>query len=147
MKALVTRAFTAGALVTGSLAVAPPALAACEDGWMTLAPRTVGVAGEDVATTPGIIIRRCGTVDPPESVPTPRVERYGAIDSTDFAIFLDFPEGEVGAGDWVIAVEVDGDYTEVPISTDHSMDGGSICLFFNGWAYSNPGGCVLYLER
>ena len=141
MKMLKARALTATALVVGSLAAASPAQAFCGSSLLGLGPRTIGAAGDEVVTTPYVSVRLCGEPDV-SGVPTPRVENYG---TGDFAVFIDFAPGSE-TENLVLAVVVGDSYTEVPIPTDVTI-GNSVCLFFHGSAYENPGGCLLFVER
>ena len=138
MRALVPRVWMAGVLITGSLAVAPPALAECAP---TILPSfTVGVGGQPVTTTPLIGAGLCG--NPTVGAPEPRVETYGPI---DFGLFLDFPPG--GSTEKLsVGVRVGSEYREVVVPVQ-PPGGGEVCVLFYGQTFDNPGGCLFYIER
>ncbi|HYP21988.1 MAG TPA: hypothetical protein VEV43_00270, partial [Actinomycetota bacterium] len=115
---------------------------------------TVGVAGEPVATTPGVFVEVCVTVPSPEVTGTPAVrqEDYNCCSlalNRHFAVFLDSgvssPPSTVTVS---VTYSVDGvgdtETVSVPVG---GTSGSSTCLFFRGSPANNPGGCLVFLEE
>lgn len=146
MRKAFMRVLLAGALVTGSLAWASPALAGCTS--QTVPALTVGAAGRDLATTPRIAVSACETTTIPgvTFLPTVTVERYGTPGGESYAVYFDY--GSVyGGTELTFSIQIDGEYREVRVPLNPGVSGGRICLFFVGFSYHNPGTCLAHVER
>ena len=143
MRSVLARALTAGSLVLGTLAWAPPAMAGCTT--QVVPAFTVGVGGQDLATTPRIGIYWCGSTVLPtvDSIPTVTIEQYGA---ESYGIYADFPPGG-GWIDWTFTIQVGDTTREVRVPVIPGGGGNRICLFFYGFEYHNPGNCLAHLDH
>lgn len=125
-------------ICASAIAIAPHAASASSCTQTGLISFTVGVAGNDVATTPAVFVGVCDDgYDPTTGIPSPRVEQY----SGGTAVFLDQPPGSTPPSAYV---NVDG--TQHNIQVPPVPGGSSTCLVYCGYASSNPGGCLFYVE-
>lgn len=139
---------TVTATLAGALLIAAPAHAATTcTGFLGSNPVTVGVLGEDLASTPEAHVEVCVGADATTGqVPMLRVETC-CPNSTYQIVWLDQPTD--GGAPFVVSLRysVDGSGSTVTVPLPVPSDpGGSTCIFYRGRASSNPGGCVLYVE-
>lgn len=146
MKKGLARVLTAGALVLGTVGVAPPALAGCTT--QVVPAFTIGAAGRDLATTPRISVSVCESTQVPgvTFLPTVTVERYGTPGGESYAVYLDYPS-VYGGTDVTVGIQIDGNYREVRVPASSPISGGRICLLFVGFSYHNPGNCLAHIQR
>ena len=114
-------------------------------------PTTVGVLGQPVATTPGALVTVCVSAPTPELTGTPavRVEPgcCGIVGLNNMTVWLDSVASPPSTVSVTVSYEIDGTGDSRTVSVPvGGTSGSSTCLFFNGDAANNPGGCVLFVE-
>lgn len=148
---------TSAAIAVAAVAALVPgrALAAtttCEP--VSRSPITIGVAGDPVATTPGVFVEVCVTVPSPEVTGTPavRVEDYNCCSLVLTHYFGVFIDSGVSSPPSTVSVSVnytidgvsDSKTVSVPVG---GLSGSSTCVFYRGTPANNPGGCLVFLEE
>lgn len=151
----------AAALAMAAVGVATPAVAEPRCRAIRQDPVTIGAGGQDVFTTPALYVEVCVTAegDPvdPSNLPMLQVDNLvevndpptsATLSPDHFTVWL--VNGGVGMTELSVTITYtvgsDTTVTTIPVPLP-PPNGVAVCVFYNGPAEENPGGCLAFLNH